>query len=477
MPTLPRLGAAAVRGGVVGPTLLALRQYLVDYDRELAGAFRDGAPAPMLAAARASAVARVLSHAWQAWLGDTAQAALIATGGFGRGELFPYSDVDLLVLTIEYPDARLLRTIASFSACLWDIGLKPGYAVRDLPSCRAIAHEDVSVYSNLLEARHLDGARVLAESLLGSLPDETLWTPARFLAAKHAEQSARHLRFGDTAYNLEPQLKEGPGGFRDLQMIGWLGRAIAGSSDAQTMVEAGLLDAGEIDVIAAARVTLFRIRYALHLLARRAEERLLFDYQRDLASALGYRDEHSDNLGVEQFMQGYFRAVRSIATVNEELLARCSEMLAEPTDAPVELPGGFRRIGARLDIVDAARMRSEPQAIIELYALFASERGVRGLRANALRQVRHALADPQFDLDAPAVFAALRDLLERGAPAVGSLAAMARHGVLARLIPGFARVTGRMQYDLFHVYTVDEHTMRVLQFIARFDADTAGADY
>ncbi len=477
VPALPRLGAGVARGGVVGPARLALRQYLIDYDRDLAGAFRDGAPAQALAEARAGAVGRVLRYAWQAWLGDSSAAALIATGGFGRGELFPYSDVDLLVLTIENSDPRLQRTIAAFCACLWDIGLKPGYAVRDLSNCRTIARDDVSVYTNLLEARHLDGCRELSEQLLGSLPDEMLWTPARFLAAKHAEQSARHLRFGDTAYNLEPQLKEGPGGFRDLQMIGWLGRAIAGSSDAQTMVEAGLLDDGEIDVIDAARATLFRIRHALHLLARRAEERLLFDYQRDLATALGYRDEHSDNLGVEQFMQEYFRAARSIATVNEELLARCTEMLAEPTDAPVELAGGFRRIGTRLDIVDAARLRSEPQAIIELYALFASERGVRGLRANALRQVRHALADPQFNLDEPAVFIALRELLERGAPAVESLAAMARHGVLARLIPGFARVTGRMQYDLFHVYTVDEHTLRVLRFIARFEAAAAAADF
>jgi [protein-PII] uridylyltransferase len=477
VPSLPRLAAAVPRVGVVGPARLALRQYLTDYDRDLAGAFRDGVAADDLVRARAAAVERVLSYAWQSWLGDTADAALIAVGGFGRGELFPYSDVDLLVLTVPSPEVRAIRAIEAFCACLWDLGLKPGHAVRDLAGCRALAAEDVGVYTNLIEARFLGGSRVLADILLSHLPDESLWTPARFLAAKQAEQVARHLRFGDTAYNLEPQLKEGPGGLRDLQMIGWLGRAIAGSADAVTMVEAGLLDAGEVEALASAKTTLFRIRYALHLQARRAEERLLFDYQRDLARALGYRDEHSDNLGVEQCMQDYYRAARRIAGANEELIARCTEMLASPMAAPQDLAGGFLRIGDRLDIVDARRLREQPWALIELYALFASETGLRGLRANALRQVRLALADPTLDLERPEVFAALRALLERGAPAVEALAAMARHGVLARLIPGFARVTGRMQYDLFHVYTVDEHTLRVLRFIARFAADDGAREF
>ena len=271
VPPLPRLGAAVARGGVVGPARLALRQYLVDYDRDLAGAFRGGAPATGIARARAAAVQRVLGYAWLAWLGDTPDAALVATGGFGRGELFPYSDVDLLVLTAEHVDARVLRAIESFNACLWDLGLQPGHAVRDVADCRALAAEDVGVYTNLLEARCIEGSRALADALLARLPDESLWTPAKFLVAKQAEQDARHLRFGDTAYNLEPHLKEGPGGLRDLQTIGWLGRALAGSADAATMVEAGMLDAGEIDVLDTARSSLFRVRYALHLLARRAE--------------------------------------------------------------------------------------------------------------------------------------------------------------------------------------------------------------
>ena len=298
VPPLPRLARPVPRVGVVGPARLALRQYLDDYDRDLAGAFRDDADAQEIVVNRTAAVERVLAYAWHSWIGDTVDASLIAVGGFGRRELFPHSDVDLLILTVASPEPRLIRAVEAFCACLWDLRIKPGLAVRDLAGCRQLAAQDASVYTNLIEARLLAGSQVLAERLLAPLPDETLWTPARFLAAKQAEQAVRHQRFGDTAYNLEPQLKEGPGGLRDLQLVGWLGRVVAGSADPVVMVEAGLLDASESDALATARATLFRIRYALHLLAGRAEERLLFDYQRELARTLGYRDEHAEIVGV-----------------------------------------------------------------------------------------------------------------------------------------------------------------------------------
>ncbi|MEZ5460834.1 [protein-PII] uridylyltransferase [Dokdonella sp.] len=477
VPTLPRLAKPVPRVGVVGPARLALRQYLVDYDRDLAGAFRDHADAEEIVASRSAAVERVLVYAWQSWLGETSDAALIAVGGFGRAELFPGSDVDLLILTVASPEARVVRAIEAFSACLWDLGIKPGMAVRDLECCEELARQDISVYTNLIESRHLDGSKELAAALARFGKSTPLWTPAAFLAAKQAEQAARHLRFGDTAYNLEPHLKEGPGGLRDLQMISWLGYETAGSASLPMMVDAGLLDATEAEALASARSTLFRIRFALHLLANRAEDRLLFDYQREVARTLGYRDEHSDNLGVEQCMQDFYRAARRIAGTNEELLARCNEMLSSSAVSAVPLGRGFLRIGDRLDVDESHRLHEEPAALIELYAYLASEPGVRGLRAHALRQVRLALANPDLDFDHPEVFSSLRELFERGAAAVEALAAMARHGVLARLIPGFSKVTGRMQYDLFHVYTVDEHTMRVLRFMARFASEEGARDF
>ena len=350
VPVLSRLARPANRVGVVGNARLALRQFLIDYDRELISAFRAGSEAELLVRARSAAVDRMLDYAWHAWLGESADAALIAVGGYGRSELFPHSDVDLLIVTVDAPESRVVRAIEAFSACLWDLGIKPGMAVRDVACCAELAMQDLTVYTNLIEARFLAGSRGLAERLGSRLTDGSLWTPARFVAAKQDEQIRRHLRFGDTAYNLEPHLKEGPGGLRDLQLIGWLGRQMAGSGDAATMIEAGLLDRTEANALASARTTLFRIRFALHLLAHRAEERLLFDHQRELAHMLGYRDEHADNLGVEQCMQTYYRAVRCIAGTNEELLARCSEMLVEPVAEARDLGNGILRIGDRLDV-------------------------------------------------------------------------------------------------------------------------------
>lgn len=477
VPPLPRLAAALPRAGVVGSARLALRQFVADYERDLAGAFRDGVTADELVQARSAAIDRVLAYAWQSWFGDSSEAALIAVGGYGRRELFPYSDVDLLILTVPKPEPRVIRAIESFCASVWDLGVKPGLAVRTVAECRSLAAEDLTVYTNLLEARWIAGFPDLAATLLSSLPDETLWSPLRFLAGKQAEQLIRHKRYGDTAYNLEPQLKEGPGGLRDLQMVGWLGRVIAGSGRHDLMMDAGLLDAGQVESLIAAQATLFRIRYALHLQARRGEDRLLFDYQRDLANALGYRDEHSDNLAVEQCMQDYFRAVRRITSAGDELQAECVEALIAAGSEPQDLGDGFLRIGDRLDLERPQRLREQPETLIALYALLSKESGVRGFRAHALRQIRLALADSSLRLDRAEVFDAFRELLELGAPAVDALSMMARHGVLARLVPGFAQVTGRMQYDLFHMYTVDEHTLRVLRFIARFASSDAARDF
>lgn len=469
LPALRRLADPIPRSGVDATARLALRQFLADGDRDLGGAFGDGAAAADLVAARAALIDRVAVHVWQAWVGDRAGVALLAAGGYGRRELFPHSDVDLLILT-DGPigDARQQRALEMFLSTLWDIGLKPGHAVRDLANCRALARSEETVYSNLLDARMLSGDAVLGSALIGALPDAALWTPAAFLEAKRADRAARRRRFGDTAYNLEPNLKEGPGGLRDLHLIGWLERVLG----------TVLLDEDERAAVASARDRLFRVRYALHLQAGRPEERLLFDHQRALAQRFGYRDESRRNLGVEQFMQRYFRATSRIAAACDDAIDRAAEHL-EPASTPIiRLGDGLVRIGDRLDLEDAGVLAREPQRLVALLAALARVPGVTGLRAGATRAVRRLLRDPDFDPDRAEVLAAVREVLEGDTvQAVATLSTMARHGLLARLIPGFARVSGRMQYDLFHVYTVDEHTLRVLGFMARFAAPGSGEEF
>jgi len=267
LPEAPRLPPAMPRSGVSPQARLALRQLLGDNERELRDAFRNGADARALARVRAQAVEHVVVHVWRACVGDAPDTALFAVGGFGRGFLFPFSDVDLLVLIEPGSLPRHARMFEAFFACLWDLGLKPGHAVREPRECRELAARDVTVFTNLLDARRLAGSPALVDVLGTIVDDPALWPAADYLAAKRAEQSDRHARFNDTTYNLEPNLKDGPGGLRTLDLLRWLGRRITRAADFDAMVAQGLLDPTERAALDRSEATLRRYRYALHLAA------------------------------------------------------------------------------------------------------------------------------------------------------------------------------------------------------------------
>jgi [protein-PII] uridylyltransferase len=446
-----------------------LRQLLDDHARALTVAFRDGADARELARARAHVVDVVCTHVWSAFVGDTGAAALFAVGGFGHGLLFPYSDIDLLVLHDPEPEAPLMRGLEAFFACLWDLGLKPGQAVRPLAQCRELAAADVSVFTSLLDARRLAGAERFAHSLQALLDDPALWPPDAYLAAKLDERAGRHARFDDTTHNLEPDLKDGPGGLRNLDLIRWLGKRLVGVDTLDGLVQARLLEASERDALREAREILRRDRYALHLEAGRAEERLLFDWQRALAARLGHAAAGaSGNDAVEHFMQEYFRAAGATERLLVQLLERLQEYL-HPLPPPRDLDAHFVMRGSRLELRDPDWLSRAPEGLVEVFVRRFDVEGCTGITAATMRAVEHALVEHYDDLSRnPAALAAFHALLRRGAGAVRVLDGLARHGVLAAILPPFASVVGRMQYDLFHVYTVDEHTLRVLRNIARY---------
>jgi [protein-PII] uridylyltransferase len=467
---LPRLPAAIPRSGISDTARLALRQWLGDVDRRIADAFREGVDADTLVRARSAAVQKLLVHVWTAIVGEPPTLALYAVGGFGRGELFPHSDVDVLVLTAAPPQGSLARSLETLFTHLWDLGLKPGHAVRTLGQCRELAAGDLSVYTSLLDARRIAGADAFDAALGDLLTDDALWPRARYFAAKRDEQVQRHARYNDTAYNLEPNLKDGPGGLRSLHLIGWLGLRLFGARDLRALARQDLMSRAEMLALDAARATLWRTRFALHLLARRPEERLLFDYQRELARRLGYEDEHAQNLGVEQFMQNYYRAAIAIERTSSAFLQRCDEALSEPVLLGAEPVGDyFLAIGNRIDTRDPDLFERRPAALIEVFVALAQNPELTGLRAQALCQLQAAVeAHGERLREDPDVHAAFLRLLKLGAPAVEALARMSRHGLLAQYLPAFGKVVGRMQYDLFHVYTVDEHTLRVLRIVARY---------
>ncbi|MFA6228690.1 MAG: [protein-PII] uridylyltransferase [Rhodanobacter sp.] len=476
LPPVPRLPVAVPRSGVSTEARRALRQLLGDLDRALATAFRDGADASALARRRGESVERVVAHVWMACLGEVAGATLFSVGGFGRGLLFPYSDVDLLAL-VAAPESARLRALEQFFATLWDVGLKVGHAVRDPAQCRLLAAQDVSVFTSLLDARRLAGDPALDTQLRAIVDDPVLWPPAEYLAARLAERDARHARYDDTAYNLEPNLKDGPGGLRTLDSLRWMGRRLAHAGDLSEMVVEGLLDPAEKAALEESEATLRRYRYALHLEAGRPEERLLFDYQRALATRLGFEDEHAKNLGVEQFMQGYYRAASQVERLGVQVAERLEEMLEVP-GAAQPVGADFVRYGPRLAARDPQLFMRQPAALVEIFIARLDQQGVLGFSADTMRRI-HQATDAHGEALATDddVLAAFLRLLRRGAPAVEALWRMNRHGLLAAILPAFGKVFGRMQYDLFHVYTVDEHTLRVLRNLARFADPAARGEF
>ncbi len=445
----------------------AARTALEDSRRTLEAAFDRGEDVDKLLERRAQAVDRAVIGAWQLGLAELPGLALVATGGYGRGELFPYSDVDLLALADETAQAQHGQAIEKFFAQLWDIGLAPGYAVRSVEQCVEAMRSDVTIATAILEARPLAGDAQLQAALLEISRAPQMWPPQEFLVAKRAEWRARHARYNDTAYNLEPNLKDGPGGLRDLHTLSWLAKRLFRVPGLRSLMALGAIGTEEFDILDARRKALSRLRYGLHLVAGRREERLLFDYQKALATRLGLTDEHRDNLAVEQLMQGYFRSAAMVLRLGERLLQRFDESL-RPGHEVVPLDAQFMRVDSSLALRDNDLLLKKPLAILQLFHAWQQHAELTSLHSATARALGESLSrlDEAFRAD-PAARAAFMALL-RDKEAVPALERMSRLGVLGRYVPAFGKVAGRMQYDLFHVYTVDEHTLAVLRNMASF---------
>jgi [protein-PII] uridylyltransferase len=446
---------------------VAARAALGEVERRLAEAFGHEEDVDRLLARRAKAVDRIVVAAWTRSFSGAPGLALVATGGYGRGELFPYSDVDLLVLAEAESQRDQREAIERWFALLWDIGLAPGHAVRSVAQCVEAARADVTVATAILEARPLVGDSAALTRLLVAMRVPDLWPAEQFLEAKRAEWRSRHLRFNDTAYSLEPNIKDGPGGLRDIHALGWLAKRLFGVRGLDDLVPLGVLGADEFRVLDTHRRALSRLRYGLHLVAGRREERLLFDYQKTLASRLGLHDEHSENLAVEQLMQGFFRSVALVTRLGDRLLQRFDESLRE-TEAPVGIDADFVRIGQGLALRDAALLQRRPITILRLFRVWQQHPELSTLHSATARALGESLERIDDAFRASEEVRALFLELVRDRQAVPTLERMARLGVLGRYLPAFGRVTGRMQYDLFHAYTVDEHTLAVLRNIESF---------
>jgi [protein-PII] uridylyltransferase len=451
--------------------LSEVRRRINEADDRLAQQFWAGADIDTIVQSRAAFFDQLIKEIWQniAWP-DTAadRLALFAVGGYGRGELHPHSDIDLLVL-VDGDPADYRSGIETFVQNLWDLKLDIGHSVRTVEQCQQEAKDDIATATAILERRLLAGTLALDRKVGRLFATDEIWPSARFFSAKVDEQRKRHDRYQDVEYNLEPNIKVAPGGLRDIQTIGWIIKRHFGNTSLDELTTRGFLTAQEGQWLTEGRRFLWRVRYGLHLVAQRREDRLLFDYQRTLASRLGYHDTDTQ-LGVEQFMHDYYHHVLALREVNDILLQHFDEAILRAHYAP-EIEPINERFQIRDNYIETRSndvFRLHPAALIEMFVIMANRRDISGVRAATIRLVRNHLdlIDDAFRQD-PEVTAEFMELLRAPYTLVSQLTRMRRYGVLGRYIPEFGGVIGQMQHDLFHIYTVDAHTMMVIRNMRR----------
>ena len=417
---------------------------------------------------RARLVDITLRAAWVRHAGRFADdLALIAVGGYGRGELHPSSDIDIMVLLPKSDSADWQPDIERFLTFLWDIGLEVGHSVRSIDDCQRESLADISVATTLFEARLLAGPESLFAGMRRALAPDRLWSSQDFFEAKVKEQLERHHRYFDTAYNLEPNVKASPGGLRDIQTIGWVAKRHFGTDTLDELVAHGFLTREELRKLKAGQSFLWRVRFGLHVLTGRREDRLLFDYQIKLAKLFGYEDA-SFTLAVEQLMQKYYRTVMDVSLLNEMLLQLFREAILTQSGSPLALNPRFQIRNDYLEVTHPDVFARYPSALLELFVLLQQHPELRGVRAETIRLIgtHVGLIDEEFRQN-PRHHRLFIEILCAPVGVTHEMRRMNLYGVLGRYIPAFGRVVGRMQYDLFHAYTVDAHTLFVVSNLRR----------
>ncbi len=455
-----------------GDTVKALRVSLREADQALRQRFLDGAPVRELLHERSRFIDQLLIEMWgKAWgSAPPDQVALVAVGGYGREELHPYSDIDLLILLDPAQHDAFQSPIERFIGLLWDIGLHIGHSVRSLQECADTARQDITVATTLMEARLLSGPAALFDSLRIAIGPDRVWPVKEFFEAKLQEQTRRHHKYHDTAYNLEPNIKEGPGGLRDIQTLAWVTQRHFGSSRLRDLIDHDFLTEGEYASLIEGQDFLWRVRYALHVTTERREDRLVFDHQRTLATQFGYQHD-GPVLAVEQFMKRYYRTIMELSRLSEMLLQHFQEAILY-ADSPHRVIRINRRFQTRDDFIEVSHdkvFKHYPFALLEIFLLLAQHPEIKGVRASSIRLIRdhRHLIDESFraDLRCRTLF---MELLRQPHGIAHELRRMNRYGVLAAYLPAFGNIVGQMQHDLFHVYTVDEHTLFLVRNLRRY---------
>ncbi len=455
-----------------------LKQQLKANRLALIAAFReDGKPEKLLRGLRQS-VDMVLSAAWNV-VGLPDSAALVAVGGYGRGELFPQSDVDILILLAGAPDAALQKDLEAMVQLLWDLGLEIGHSIRTVDECMSEAQADITVQTSLLEARLVHGNAALFASLQARY--DAAMDPQAFFHAKTAEMRLRHAKYEDTAFSLEPNCKESPGGLRDLQVILWVAKAAGLANSWGQLATRGLITQTEARQLMEKERAFKDIRVRLHLQTNRREDRLVFDVQTPIAETFGLKttgEGLNARRASEYLMQRYYLAAKTVTQLNTILLQNIeAQLFPQPSEA-VPLNERFNDVNGLIDIAQDDTFMATPSAVLEVFLLMTEHPHIKGMTARTMRALWHARfeIDQRFRED-PRNRALFLRILQAPVGLVHALRRMNDTSVLGRYLPNFRRIVGQMQHDLFHVYTVDQHIMMVVRNMRRFTMTEHAHEY
>jgi [protein-PII] uridylyltransferase len=468
----PAAGAAEQRAAPAVVPLTELRVRLRDGRKALIDEFLAGRAAVPAATRLTRQLTRhvdtVLRQLWdQSAL--PRGAALVAVGGYGRGELFPYSDVDVLLLLPHdgVEAAADPAGLEGFITACWDIGLEIGSSVRTLDDCVAEALADVTVQTALLESRHLCGTRRLFEQLRRRM--DAAMDPAAFLIAKTLELKQRHTKYEDTPYSLEPNCKESPGGLRDLQVLRWMAQAAGLGRSWSELAANGLITRFEASQLQRNEGLLKLIRARLHVIAGRREDRLVFDLQTAVAESFGYRST-AESRASEVLMRRYYWAAKAVTQLNQILMLGIEERVNASQDAPMRpINARFFDRAGMLEVASDDLYERDPHAILDTFITFQRTLGIKGLSVRTLRALYNArgLMNSAFRAD-PENRRQFMAILQQPTGHTHAFRLMNDTSVLGRYLWVFRRIVGQMQHDLFHVYTVDQHILMVLRNVRRF---------
>lgn len=452
--------------------IVVFKEALASLNETMDQRFKHGESIRDLVFGRAWAMDEVLSCIWQTfkWTSPS-DASLIAVGGYGRGELLPHSDIDLLLLFKNEDQINdNVESLQSFLTLLWDIKLEIGHSVRTLDACITEARNDVTITTNLMESRTIVGDDNLRADMCEAVGPSHIWPSPDFYQAKMKEQARRYEKFNETEYNLEPNVKGGPGGLRDIQTIGWVAKRHFGDTALQDLVQRGFLSESDFHSLLKGQDFLWRVRYALHMITGREEDRLLFNLQEIVAQMFGYTDKDGQ-IGVERLMQDYFRQVFRLRTLNIMLLQLFDEAILNSgaEDTIKKINTRFQIRNQYLEVVDDKVFERAPSALMEVFVLWAQSEGIKGIRASTIRLIlasRH-LIDGAFRQDLRNIMFFM-ELIRSPQGVYHGLLKMNQYGILGLYLPEFGKVVGQMQFDLFHVYTVDAHTLMTIRNLRSF---------